>query len=122
MERCGPKLVLFRFDQRPSTVGGGERSRGRRSRPGAPRPRHGDGLAGPEAECGRVPRRLSGRAAHNRPMMLRTDNLTKRYGKHTALKSLSLKLPPGQFVALLGPNGAGKSTLFQVLTGLFAAD
>jgi ABC-2 type transport system ATP-binding protein len=54
--------------------------------------------------------------------MLRTRNLTKRYGKHTALKSLSLDLPRGQFVALLGPNGAGKSTLFQVLTGLFAAD
>jgi ABC-2 type transport system ATP-binding protein len=54
--------------------------------------------------------------------MLRTFDLTKRYGARTALKSLSLHLPAGQFVALLGPNGAGKSTLFQVLTGLFAAD
>lgn len=54
--------------------------------------------------------------------MLRTDRLTKRYGSHAALRSLSLDLPAGQFVALLGPNGAGKSTLFQVLTGLFAAD
>jgi ABC-2 type transport system ATP-binding protein len=54
--------------------------------------------------------------------MLRTENLTKRYGPIAALQSLSLWLPPGQFVALLGPNGAGKSTLFQVLTGLFAAD
>jgi ABC-2 type transport system ATP-binding protein len=54
--------------------------------------------------------------------MLRTTGLTKRYGKTTALQSLSLQLAAGQFVALLGPNGAGKSTLFQVLTGLFAAD
>ncbi len=54
--------------------------------------------------------------------MLRTDRLTKRYGSYAALRSLSLALPAGQFVALLGPNGAGKSTLFQVLTGLFAAD
>ena len=54
--------------------------------------------------------------------MLRTDRLTKRYGSYAALRSLSLDLPAGQFVALLGPNGAGKSTLFQVLTGLFAAD
>lgn len=54
--------------------------------------------------------------------MLRTTGLTKRYGAHTALQSLSLHLRAGQFVALLGPNGAGKSTLFQVLTGLFAAD
>jgi ABC-2 type transport system ATP-binding protein len=56
------------------------------------------------------------------PHMLRVSGLTKRYGEHAALKSLSLELAAGQFVALLGPNGAGKSTLFQVLTGLFAAD
>jgi ABC-2 type transport system ATP-binding protein len=54
--------------------------------------------------------------------MLRTTGLTKRYGKHAALRSLTLELAAGSFVALLGPNGAGKSTLFQVLTGLFAAD
>ncbi|MBT2299620.1 ATP-binding cassette domain-containing protein [Variovorax paradoxus] len=54
--------------------------------------------------------------------MLRTIDLTKRYGTRTALQSLSLRVPAGQFVALLGPNGAGKSTLFQVLTGMFAAD
>ena len=54
--------------------------------------------------------------------MLRTTGLTKRYGARAALKSLSLSLASGEFVALLGPNGAGKSTLFQVLTGLFAAD
>lgn len=54
--------------------------------------------------------------------MLRTTGLTKRYGTRAALKSLSLSLASGQFVALLGPNGAGKSTLFQVLTGLFVAD
>ncbi|HSW06985.1 ABC transporter ATP-binding protein [Aquabacterium sp.] len=54
--------------------------------------------------------------------MLRIKGLTKRYGKHPALRSLSLALGGGSFVALLGPNGAGKSTLFQVLTGLFAAD
>ncbi|MES2991265.1 MAG: ABC transporter ATP-binding protein [Pseudomonadota bacterium] len=54
--------------------------------------------------------------------MLRTTDLTKRYGPTVALKSLSLHVARGEFVALLGPNGAGKSTLFQVLTGLFAAD
>ena len=54
--------------------------------------------------------------------MLRTTHLTKRYGQTVALKSLSMHIERGEFVALLGPNGAGKSTLFQVLTGLFAAD
>lgn len=54
--------------------------------------------------------------------MLQIDGLSKRYGKQPALRSVSLALAAGSFVALLGPNGAGKSTLFQVLTGLFAAD
>ena len=39
-----------------------------------------------------------------------------------ALKSVSMSLYPGQFVALLGPNGAGKSTLVQLLSGLFVPD
>ncbi len=56
------------------------------------------------------------------PPMLRLTGLIKRYGKHEALRGLSLAIGAGRFVALLGPNGAGKSTLFQVLTGLFAAD
>src|SRR5439155_18413871 len=62
-----------------------------------------------------------GDPGHSTPM-LQTTNLTKRYGQTIALKSLSLQVGRGEFVALLGPNGAGKSTLFQVLTGLFAAD
>jgi ABC-2 type transport system ATP-binding protein len=53
---------------------------------------------------------------------LRVHGLTQRYGRTTALRSLSFSLQPGSFTALLGPNGAGKSTLFQVLTGLFSAD
>ena len=48
--------------------------------------------------------------------------LKKSYGPKQALKSVSLSLYPGQFVALLGPNGAGKSTLVQILSGLFVPD
>jgi ABC-2 type transport system ATP-binding protein len=54
--------------------------------------------------------------------MLSIKNISKRYGRQTALNQLSLDIQPGQFCALLGPNGAGKSTLFQVLTGLFVPD
>lgn len=49
-------------------------------------------------------------------------DVSKRYGKLTALDAVNLSLEAGQFTALLGPNGAGKSTLFQLLSGLFVPD
>ncbi len=45
-----------------------------------------------------------------------TNNLTKRYGRFTALSGINLTIEPG-VVGLLGPNGAGKSTLINVLLG-----
>lgn len=53
--------------------------------------------------------------------MLKVQNVSKSYGAHRALDSISFRLESG-FYALLGPNGAGKSTLFQLLTGLFTPD
>ncbi len=50
-------------------------------------------------------------------MILRLENVTKRYGKHKALDGLSVEVRPGA-VGLLGPNGAGKSTLIKALLGL----
>jgi len=44
------------------------------------------------------------------------QNLTKRYGRITALKDVALSVEAG-LVGLLGPNGAGKSTLISVLLG-----
>lgn len=55
------------------------------------------------------------------PLLVATG-LQKSYGSKVALKSVSITLDAGQFVALLGPNGAGKSTLVQILSGLFVAD
>lgn len=46
------------------------------------------------------------------------DNLTKRYGRHTAVDSLTLSVEAGTSYALLGPNGAGKTTTVEILEGL----
>jgi ABC-2 type transport system ATP-binding protein len=54
--------------------------------------------------------------------VLVTRGLKKSYGTKPALKSVSITIRLGEFVALLGPNGAGKSTLIQILSGLFVPD
>ena len=50
-------------------------------------------------------------------MLVRTENLTKRYGGFTALSGCSLTVAPGEIFGLLGPNGAGKTTLVRLLLG-----
>lgn len=47
-----------------------------------------------------------------------THSLTRTYGRHTALKDVSLTVEPGSVYALVGPNGAGKTTLIQLLMNL----
>lgn len=51
-------------------------------------------------------------------MVLRTDNLVKRYGKRTVVNHVSINVKQGEIVGLLGPNGAGKTTSFYMTTGL----
>lgn len=46
------------------------------------------------------------------------DQVTVRYGSTDVLKSVSLNMHAGEFIAIAGPNGAGKSTLLSVLAGL----
>ncbi|MGW4054310.1 ABC transporter ATP-binding protein [Streptomyces sp. NPDC004779] len=48
----------------------------------------------------------------------RTESLTKRYGRVTALDRLDLSVTPGEVFGFLGPNGAGKSTTIRLLLGL----
>src|SRR6187397_3092943 len=52
--------------------------------------------------------------------MIELDNVTRTYGRKTAVKDLSLSIPAGELFAFLGPNGAGKTTTIKMLTGLFA--
>ena len=50
--------------------------------------------------------------------MILVDQLTKRYGRYTAVDSVSFSVRPGTVTGFLGPNGAGKSTTMRMLVGL----
>jgi ABC-2 type transport system ATP-binding protein len=51
-------------------------------------------------------------------MIAETDGLVKRFGTHTALHGVDLRVPEGCVYGLVGPNGAGKTTLLAILAGL----
>lgn len=51
-------------------------------------------------------------------MVLRTDNLVKKYRQRTVVNNVSINVKQGEIVGLLGPNGAGKTTTFYMTTGL----
>jgi ABC-2 type transport system ATP-binding protein len=52
--------------------------------------------------------------------MIVVDNLTKRYGKKTAVDGLTFAVKPGMVTGFLGPNGSGKSTTMRLILGLHA--
>lgn len=49
--------------------------------------------------------------------MIEVSNLSKRYGRHLAVKDVSFSVGRGEIVGFLGPNGAGKTTTIRMLTG-----
>jgi branched-chain amino acid transport system ATP-binding protein len=50
--------------------------------------------------------------------LLRTEDLTVRFGGLTALNRINFEVERGEIRAIIGPNGAGKSTFFNCLTGV----
>jgi len=48
--------------------------------------------------------------------------LEKKYGQHTALDNVSVRVEAGSIVGFVGPNGAGKSTTLRIIAGLESAD
>ncbi|MGL5562906.1 MAG: LPS export ABC transporter ATP-binding protein [Tannerellaceae bacterium] len=51
-------------------------------------------------------------------MVLRTEDLVKKYRTRTVVNHVSINVKQGEIVGLLGPNGAGKTTTFYMTTGL----
>jgi ABC-2 type transport system ATP-binding protein len=50
--------------------------------------------------------------------MIELTNLTKRYGRFTAVDGINLTIPKGELYGLLGPNGAGKTTTMRMIAGI----
>jgi len=51
-------------------------------------------------------------------MILRTENIVKKYRSRTVVREVSVEVNQGEIVGLLGPNGAGKTTSFYIIVGL----
>jgi ABC-type multidrug transport system ATPase subunit len=54
--------------------------------------------------------------------LFQARNLTKRYGRLTALSDVSFSVRPGEVLGLIGPNGSGKTTLFECVGGVLPLD
>jgi gliding motility-associated transport system ATP-binding protein len=53
--------------------------------------------------------------------VIEVQNLTKRYGRVTAVNDVSFRVERGEILGFLGPNGAGKTTTMRILTGYMPA-
>ena len=51
-------------------------------------------------------------------MILKADDLVKKYKSRTVVNNVSIQVTQGEIVGLLGPNGAGKTTTFYMIVGL----
>jgi ABC-2 type transport system ATP-binding protein len=61
-------------------------------------------------------------ASGDNAVLVRAENLRKRYGSVEALRGISLHINRGEVFGLLGPNGAGKTTTIEILEGLRQPD
>lgn len=73
---------------------------------------------------GSVPRTLQRHnpVAVDAPVVIRVQDLVKRFGTFTAVDRVSFEVRQGEIFGLLGANGAGKTTTFRAMCGLSSAD
>jgi ABC-2 type transport system ATP-binding protein len=55
-------------------------------------------------------------------LLIKVDNITKKYGDFVALNQVSLSVPKGSIYGLLGPNGAGKTSLIRIINQITMPD
>jgi ABC-2 type transport system ATP-binding protein len=64
------------------------------------------------------PSSSSSSSSSSSDILIRCDDLTRRFGDFTAVDRVSFEIPKGKVFGFLGPNGSGKSTTIRMLTGL----
>lgn len=55
-------------------------------------------------------------------MLLKVNNITKRFGGIVAVDHVNFEVKRGEVISIIGPNGAGKTTVFNMLTGVYEVD
>ena len=51
-------------------------------------------------------------------VIVKLDNVTKKFGNTTVIKNFSLSIYEGEFITLLGASGCGKTTVLRIISGL----
>lgn len=55
-------------------------------------------------------------------MLLKLENVTKRFGGLVAVNKMNLEIEEGESLGIVGPNGSGKTTLYNLISGVYIPD
>ena len=60
--------------------------------------------------------------AERKEMILKIEDISKKFGKTTVLRGISMEVKKGEIMGVVGASGCGKSTLLGVIAGMLAPD